>query len=78
MDQIQLSEVLIGPNPNSEGIFYIKGLPVQTDISLFMASGQRISCTLQRTQLHTSLMLPVTKGVYYLVLRKMEKKTIKK
>lgn len=71
-------KVSIGPNPNTEGIVYIKGLPAQTEISLFTPSGQRISCTIQRTQQQTTLLLPSTEGVYYLVLRKNGQKTIKK
>jgi hypothetical protein len=78
IDQALFNEVSIGPNPNSEGVVYIHGLPAQTDISLFTPSGQRISCTLQRTDKHVKLILPPTRGVYYLVLSKNGQKTIKK
>ena len=78
LENITLSEIKIGPNPNSEGIIYIQGMPSNTELSLFTPSGQRLTCTIQRSSNGISVTLPVSKGIYYLVCTKNGKKSLKK
>jgi hypothetical protein len=78
LENITLSEIKIGPNPNSEGIIYIQGMPSNTELSLFTPSGQRLTCTIQRSSNGISVTLPGSKGIYYLVFTKNGKKSLKK
>ena len=78
LENITLSEIKIGPNPNSEGIIYIQGMPSNTELSLFTPSGQRLTCTIQISSNGISVTLPVSKGIYYLVCTKNGKKSLKK
>ena len=70
--------IQVGPNPTSDGIIYIQGMPQNTDVSLYTLSGQRLSCTLQRSSKFNSIQLPASKGVYYLVFSNQKQKLIKK
>ena len=70
--------IKIWPNPTKDGIVHIESSTLSVEIECFKANGERVLAPFRNSTKRFNLTLPDQPGIYYLVFRKGNEKTLKK
>lgn len=75
---LPLETIRIGPNPSADGKVFIYGMKAGISTEVYSASGQLIDAPIQAYPNRNILLLPEEKGVYYIVFRSGNKKSVQR
>lgn len=75
---VAFNQITISPNPTYDGLISIKGIASETKLAVYDSQGRLLDIESVSTSSSTLIQLPVTKGVYYLILKTKGNKQLKK